>query len=313
MQLIQLQYAVAVAQHGSITEAAKSLYIAQPNLSKALKELEEELGILIFSRTTRGVVPTEAGKRFLSGAAEILQKMEELQTITQQRGEMLFRLHITFSPYLDPIPPILERLASMQHSAPDTDWDIAFIQTGAVKAIDALTGGESELAVLCYPERYHRFFQQQFTKNQFDIHPLAQQPFYLVCSRQHPLAGQKQVNPQQLTGLPRLMLDGTLPSLSQRQRREVAEYFPNHRVLRCSDRDLAFSTLTALPGSFLWHPPMSVPQLERYGLSQICCREAGSFRIVAAIPPKRSHSPAVRRFIRFITESMTHFYNPKER
>ena len=68
MTLLQLKYIVVIAETGSISEAAKKLYIAQPSLSLAVKELEKELGIVIFSRTNKGVVLSAEGEEFLGYA-----------------------------------------------------------------------------------------------------------------------------------------------------------------------------------------------------------------------------------------------------
>jgi DNA-binding transcriptional LysR family regulator len=72
MNTLHLKYAVEVERAGSITQAADNLFMAQPNLSKAIRELEEGLGITIFERTPRGVVPTQRGVEFLRRAKEIL-------------------------------------------------------------------------------------------------------------------------------------------------------------------------------------------------------------------------------------------------
>ncbi len=64
MNTLHLKYAVEVERAGSITQAADNLFMAQPNLSKAIRELEEGLGITIFERTPRGVLPTERGVEF---------------------------------------------------------------------------------------------------------------------------------------------------------------------------------------------------------------------------------------------------------
>ena len=79
MTLQQLRYAIEVAASGSITAAAARLYIAQPSLSKALSELEGEMGITIFERSSRGVVPTEDGTRFLSYARQVVEQADLLE------------------------------------------------------------------------------------------------------------------------------------------------------------------------------------------------------------------------------------------
>ena len=81
MNLQQLKYAVEIARVGSISKAAKNLYMGQPNLSKSIKELEAELGQTLFSRTARGVQPTRAGEDFLGYARSILSQVESLSQL----------------------------------------------------------------------------------------------------------------------------------------------------------------------------------------------------------------------------------------
>ena len=74
MTLQQLRYVTAVADCGSMNEAAKTLFVSQPGLSGAIKELEEETGIEIFKRTNKGVLPTPEGEEFLGYARQLLDR-----------------------------------------------------------------------------------------------------------------------------------------------------------------------------------------------------------------------------------------------
>ncbi|MEY8237196.1 LysR family transcriptional regulator [Lachnospiraceae bacterium 66-29] len=80
MTLQQLKYMIIVAERGSITEAAKELYISQPSLSGAIKEVEKESGITIFSRCRAGVALTKEGMEFLGYARQVVQQMELLES-----------------------------------------------------------------------------------------------------------------------------------------------------------------------------------------------------------------------------------------
>ena len=80
MTLQQLKYMIIVAERGSITEAAKELYISQPSLSGAIKEVEKEAGITIFSRCRAGVALTKEGMEFLGYARQVVQQMELLES-----------------------------------------------------------------------------------------------------------------------------------------------------------------------------------------------------------------------------------------
>ncbi len=79
MTLAQLRYTIAIAKAGSMNEAAKSLYISQPSLSTAIRELEAETGVEIFRRTNRGIAVTPAGEEFLGYARQVVEQAELME------------------------------------------------------------------------------------------------------------------------------------------------------------------------------------------------------------------------------------------
>ena len=96
MNITELRYLVAIMKWGSVSAAAKQLYAAQPNVSKALKNLEEEYGLRIFERSSTGMIPTEQGKRFIRQAQRVLQQVDELkQEAHQQRSCAELRVVLT--------------------------------------------------------------------------------------------------------------------------------------------------------------------------------------------------------------------------
>jgi len=86
MNITELRYLVAIMKWGSVSAAAKQLYAAQPNVSKALKNLEEEYGLRIFERSSTGMIPTEQGKRFIRQAQRVLQQVDELKQEAHQQA-----------------------------------------------------------------------------------------------------------------------------------------------------------------------------------------------------------------------------------
>ena len=81
MNIQYLKYAIEVEKNKSISKAAKNLYMGQPNLSRAIKELEDSLGIVIFERTSKGIAVTPNGEEFLQYAKRILSQIDELEEI----------------------------------------------------------------------------------------------------------------------------------------------------------------------------------------------------------------------------------------
>ena len=80
MTLTQLRYIIAIADTGSMNEAAKSLFISQPSLSLAVKELEKEIGTRLFKRSNRGVSVTQEGMEFLSYARQVVEQYQLMES-----------------------------------------------------------------------------------------------------------------------------------------------------------------------------------------------------------------------------------------
>ncbi|MGH3391866.1 MAG: LysR family transcriptional regulator [Actinomadura sp.] len=103
MNLRQLRYIVATADHGTMTSAAQALYVAQPALSRAVRELERELGVELFARSGRGVVLTSAGEKVVWHARIALDAVESIEELSTARGNGRgVELRIAASPTLEP-------------------------------------------------------------------------------------------------------------------------------------------------------------------------------------------------------------------
>jgi DNA-binding transcriptional LysR family regulator len=102
MNLLHLKYAVEVDKTRSINKAAENLYMGQPNLSRAIKELEESLGITIFKRTSKGITPTPKGEEFLEYAKNILAQVDEMEALynKKKKGKQEFNISVPRASYI---------------------------------------------------------------------------------------------------------------------------------------------------------------------------------------------------------------------
>ena len=96
MNTLYFKYAIEVERSRSITQAAENLFMAQPNLSKAIKELEDTLGYAIFERTPKGVIPTAQGTQFLQHARNIVQQLEQMESIADKGSDLTQRFSLSF-------------------------------------------------------------------------------------------------------------------------------------------------------------------------------------------------------------------------
>ncbi|GAA3149959.1 LysR family transcriptional regulator [Nonomuraea salmonea] len=112
MNLQQLRYVVATAEHRTMTDAARSLYIAQPALSRAIRDLERELGMTLFARSGRGVVVTAQGRRVVKLAQEALDAVHEIEGLANQGTvtEAELRIAATPQPRARPRRAVVARL-----------------------------------------------------------------------------------------------------------------------------------------------------------------------------------------------------------
>lgn len=102
MNLQQLRYVVATAEHRTMTDAARSLYIAQPALSRAIRDLERELGMTLFARSGRGVVVTAQGRRVVRLAREALDAVQEIESLATHGRSADTEIRIASTPSLEP-------------------------------------------------------------------------------------------------------------------------------------------------------------------------------------------------------------------
>ncbi len=85
MNLLHLKYVISIAENGSINKAAEELHVAQPNLSRVVREMEGELGIRFFHRSSRGMLLTPDGELFVNQARRILEQVDEMESLYKER------------------------------------------------------------------------------------------------------------------------------------------------------------------------------------------------------------------------------------
>lgn len=148
MNLRQLRYVVATADHGTMTSAAQALYVAQPALSRAVRELERELGIELFARSGRGVVLTAAGEQVVRQARIALEAVDAIEAVTRGQGRGS-ELRIAATPTLEPelTGGLLPRFARDQPAV-----KVRVVRCDGREAVGAaVRSGRADLAVTDLP------------------------------------------------------------------------------------------------------------------------------------------------------------------
>ena len=269
MNLQHLKYAVEVARSQSISRAAETLYLNQPYLSRAIRELEGELGIEIFRRTSRGVIPTEQGEEFLARARGILDHVEEVEDLYKvKRKEILrFQVAVPIACYISQAFVAFAReLTGRQMMKAD------YYETNAMTAIDRVADNQCNLAIIRYQDHFQDYFLRYLDSKDLICTPIWQFEYHLIMSRESPLADREQVTAGDLEPLIEISHgDPAVPTLPVSVMLEMRRKEQSRREIVVYERQSQFELLCDLPETYMWASPTPRRVLEMFPLIQKRC------------------------------------------
>jgi DNA-binding transcriptional LysR family regulator len=195
ISLRQLRAFLAVARHRHFRRAAEHLHLSQPAISRHIAELEAELGVRLFDRTTREVVPTETGRYLESAMERVLDELEGVLGHVHSEGERRRgKVRIASVPTLSAsLMPLC--IADCAREYPELT--IQLHDQAQTLVLDSVRGGEVDFGIAIDPPE----------SGDFDCETLMRDPFYLACRPDHPLASLKSVPWKKLQGQPLVLLD----------------------------------------------------------------------------------------------------------
>lgn len=214
ISLRQLRAFLAVARHRHFRRAAEHLHLSQPAISRHIAELEAELGVRLFDRTTREVVPTETGRYLESAIERVLDELEGVLGHVHSEGERRRgKVRIASVPTLSAsLMPLC--IADCAREYPELT--IQLHDQAQTLVLDSVRGGEVDFGIAIDPPE----------SGDFDCQTIMRDPFYLACRPDHPLAGLKQVPWKKLQEQPLVLLD-----YSSGSRRLIDQALNKHGVI----------------------------------------------------------------------------------
>lgn len=302
MNIMYLKYAVEVEKTRSINKAAENLYMGQPNLSRAIKDLEESLGITIFNRTPRGITMTPQGEEFLQYAKKILKQIDEVEAIyTQGKNQkQTFSVSVPRSSYIS--------YAFAQFAAtidPDKPAELFYKETNSSRAINNILYGDYNLGIVRYAANFDRYFQELLEEKGLVGEMITEFTYVLVMSREHPLARKQEIRFEDLSPYTEIAhADPFVPSLSMSSVRK--EELPDNVSKRIFvfERASQFDLLSMTPGTFMWVSPLPDGLLEKYQLLQrVCPSNTKVYRDVLVRKKEYKLTDLDRRFITEVCQS----------
>lgn len=243
MTLQQLRYAIAVADAGSITAAAARLFIAQPSLSKALSELEAEMGVTIFERSARGVRPTEDGTRFLSYARQVIEQADLLESQFVHGTPVRRVFAVSSQHYAFVVNAFVELVREIGRER----YEFSLREGTTAGIIDDVRTQRSEVGVIYRSEFNREVITGAVRRADLRFEPLFVAAPHVFVSRTSPLAGRESVTLADLAPFPRLSYDqGTQNSFYFSEELHPTQMVDKQIVV--TDRATLFNLLIGLDG-----------------------------------------------------------------
>ncbi len=303
MNLAQLRYIVEVEKAESITQAAKNLFMGQPNLSKSIKELESEIGFSIFRRTAKGVKPTEKGAEFLGYAKTILSQLDELESMYKPRGEMPLEMNVCV-PRASYISALFADFISQMPKK--QEMSIRFNETSAIKAISQVSSGEADVGIIRYQEIYEPYFVGLMEEHRLKSEVLREFYLYLAMSREHPLAEYEEVPYHMLDGYTEIIHgDFRVPSMTFSELKKSAEFLAASRRIYVYDRGSQLDLLERAKDTFMWVSKIPQEILDQHSLVLRRCIPRGNLnKDVLLYSPKRPVCAVGKQFIDYVRHAM---------
>ncbi|HIQ82776.1 MAG TPA: LysR family transcriptional regulator [Candidatus Pullichristensenella stercorigallinarum] len=295
MNIIQFKYAIEVERTGSISQAAENLYMAQPNLSKAIRELEENLGFAVFERTSRGVVPTRRGEEFLKLARGVLLQVEQMEALRDDQPGNVQRLSLSMprgSYISDGVARFIEALD------PQMDMRLSVKETNSVQTINNVLSGRFRLGIIRYRVQHEAHFLDYLDEKELNFELVWEYDYAVLLSRAHPLANMEPLDPALLEDYIELTHgDKTVPHLSSLPRTAHRPGDCENRRILIYERADQFEILSRIPTTYMWTSPEPRRILEPWNLIQKKCSANRRYRDVLIYPRRYTLSEYDRLFI----------------
>ena len=203
LTLQQLKYAVIVAEKGSMNEAAKSLFISQPSLSAAIKELEKEININIFKRTNRGILTSREGEEFLGYARQVIQQSELLEQKYLSGEPSKQRFSVSTHHYLFAANAFVDLIKEFGGK----EYEFTFRETKTYEVIDDVRNLRSEIGIIYLSEFNKPVITKLIKESNLIFTQLFEAMPHVFIGKNHPLAKNQVITLEELEEYPCLSFE----------------------------------------------------------------------------------------------------------
>lgn len=232
-----------VAKKGSLTEAAKELYISQPSLTKSIKELEKEMGILIFDRTNKGISISKEGEIFLGYARQVLDQISLIEEKYKEPSKGRQEFSVSTQHYSFAVNAFIDLIKEYGKD----NYDFSIRETQTYEIMEDVTRMKSEIGILYYNNFNKAVLQKMIKANDLKFTELFTAKPHIFVSRGNPLSKRKSVTMEELASFPYLSFEqGEHNSFYYSE--EIFSTVIRSKNIRVRDRATLFNLLIGLNG-----------------------------------------------------------------
>ncbi|WP_326513908.1 LysR family transcriptional regulator [Clostridium intestinale] len=243
MTLQQLKYVVTVADKGTISEAAKELFISQPSLTKAIKELENEMQITIFNRTNKGIVVSNAGDEFLAYARQVLEQSSLLEERFLNLKKQSPRFSVSTQHYSFAVNAFVDVIREFGGN----QYDFTLRETQTYEIIEDVSRLKSEIGILYTSSKNQEVIMKLIKQNSLEFQELFMAKPHVFISSKHPLSDRDVLTLEELDDYPYLSFEqGDYNSFYFSE--EILSTLDRNRNIKVRDRATLFNLAIGLNG-----------------------------------------------------------------
>lgn len=270
MNLMHLKYAIEISKVGSLNKAAENLCVGQPNLSRAIKELEASLGITVFERSAKGMVATAQGQEFLNYANNVLKQIDEIENLykTGATKKQEFSISVPRTSYIS------HAFAKFSKQIDKAPAELFYKETNALRAIKNILESDYHLGIIRYAANKDYYFKQMLDEKGLNYEMITEFSYRIIMSKHHPLANKTDITFDDLPPYIEIAhADPYVPSLPMAavKKEELPENID--RRIFVFERASQYEILQENHDTFMWVSPMPQETLDRFGLVQKTCAD----------------------------------------
>ena len=271
MNLLHMKYAVEIAKTNSINKAAETLYVGQSALSRAIKELETNLGVVLFERSAKGMFLTPDGEVFVRYAKSVLKQVEDIEKMFGEGavGKKKFSVSVPRASYIaDAFAKFTKRIEK------GTEIDVFYKETNSMKTVKNVLQDDYKLGIVRYAESFDKYYKDMMDEKGLDYELITEFRYKLLMISESPLAKKEKISFSDLKTYTEIAhADPYVPSLPMSEVKK--EELPDNTAGRIFvfERASQFELLSQNPETFMWVSPVPESLLKRYGLVEKVCDE----------------------------------------